>query len=306
MSKLTRRAALMALAGVALHRRAFGDEKPTKRRVDPLSIPALKVMIEKLKPSFEPFKQTSWSRNHPEEKTQVLDAYVGSKPNRPTAERNKLYIQPLGELPEAHQQAVDVSVEMLTKMFGVAVKTLKPLDLSVIPNSAKRVRPSWGLDQVLTTYVLDDVLKPRRPSDAVAVLGITAADLWPGKDWNYVFGQASLSERVGIWSLYRFGDPTKGEKEAKEFLMRTLKIATHETGHMFGIRHCVHFRCGMNGSNSMPETDEASLAFCPQCVAKLCWACRVTPTKWFEGLIEIAEKHGLEEQKLWADCLALL
>ena len=30
---------------------------------------------------------------------------------------------------------------------------------------------------------------------------------------------------------------------------------THEIGHMFGIKHCVHFNCLMNGSNHEEEND---------------------------------------------------
>ncbi len=39
------------------------------------------------------------------------------------------------------------------------------------------------------------------------MLALTTSDLWPGEGWNFVFGQASLSERVGVWSLHRLGNP---------------------------------------------------------------------------------------------------
>jgi len=29
---------------------------------------------------------------------------------------------------------------------------------------------------------------------------------------------------------------------------------THEIGHMFGIHHCVHFSCLLNGSNHLEES----------------------------------------------------
>ena len=95
------------------------------------------------------------------------------------------------------------------------------------------------------------MLKPHRPIDAVAVLGLTAEDLWPGDDWNFVFGQASLSERVGVWSLHRNGNVDGSVDEQRLFLRRTLKTAVHETGHMLSIPHCIAFQCGMNGSNSL-------------------------------------------------------
>lgn len=304
---LTRRSALRAIGiGAMQGRLSFAEAPQATKTNDAYSVATLKKVITKLKPEFASFAATSWSRNHPEERPQVLDAYVGSQPNRPTTERDKLYIQPIGEFPEAHQFAIDAAIELLSVTFAMSVKVLKPLTLDLIPASAKRVHPSWGLDQVLSTYVLDSVLKPRRPKDAVAVLGITSSDLWPGKDWNFVFGQASLSERVGVWSLYRFGDPTKGAEERQRFLLRTLKLATHETGHMFGIRHCVHFKCGMNGSNSLDETDESTLAFCPECVAKICWACQVAPANWFADMAKFGERHELAETEIWKRCVKVL
>ncbi|MGE5192634.1 MAG: Zn-dependent protease, partial [Deltaproteobacteria bacterium] len=62
--------------------------------------------------------------------------------------------------------------------------------------------------------------------------------LKPGEGWNFVFGQASLSDRVGVWSIYRFGNPEKSADDYKLCLRRTLATAVHETGHMLGIKHC--------------------------------------------------------------------
>ena len=40
--------------------------------------------------------------------------------------------------------------------------------------------------QIQTGYVLREVLAPRRPPDALALLGLTAVDLFPGPGWNFV------------------------------------------------------------------------------------------------------------------------
>jgi predicted Zn-dependent protease len=45
------------------------------------------------------------------------------------------------------------------------------------------------------------------------------------------------------------------------FRRRTLKIAIHETGHMFGMRHCTLFDCGMNGANHQDEADRHPIWF---------------------------------------------
>src|SRR5205823_5471428 len=146
-------------------------------------------------------------------------------------------------------------------------KRLDPIGLDVVPRSARRPRDGRA-DQLRTPYLLDQ-LKKLRADDAVAVLGLCTADLTPGDDWNYVFGQASLSERVGVWSIYRFGDT---EREFPVVLRRTLQTALHETGHMMGIRHCTAFECGMNGSNHLEEADSRPMGFCHECEMKVWWA----------------------------------
>ena len=121
--------------------------------------------------------------------------------------------------------------------------------------------------------------------DAVAVLALTTADLWPGAAWNFVFGQAALRDRVGVWSLYRQGDP---HEDFTTCLRRTLKTAVHETGHMLGIAHCTAYECGMNGSNHRAEADARPMGFCPECEMKVWWACRVDPIGRYQQLAEFA------------------
>jgi len=57
--------------------------------------------------------------------------------------------------------------------------------------------------QLLTGDVLD-LLKTRLPEDAFALLGVTMMDLYPDPNWNFVFGQASLRDRVGVYSFTRY------------------------------------------------------------------------------------------------------
>jgi archaemetzincin len=82
-----------------------------------------------------------------------------------------------------------------------------------------------------------------------------------------------------------------------------LKVATHETGYMFGIEHCTAYECGMNRSNNLPETDRGPLAFCTECSAKIWWSCGAQPDKWYAALADFAEKHELNDQAaLWRKC----
>jgi archaemetzincin len=111
-----------------------------------------------------------------------------------------------------------------------------------------------------------------------------------------VFGQAALRERVGVWSMARSGDPDESAESRLLCSLRTAKTALHETGHMFGIRHCIAYECGMNGANHDAERDRQSLEFCPECQAKLWWTLRIDPVNRSRQLEAVARKHGLRAE----------
>ena len=100
------------------------------------------------------------------------------------------------------------------------------------------------------------------------------ADLW-SDNLNYVFGVGSFERRVGVYSLCRYfpafwkAKPRPGDEQRG--LRRACQVLNHETGHMFGLMHCVLYKCSMNGSNSLADADSAPLEYCPVCHQKLLW-----------------------------------
>ena len=238
-----------------------------------------------------PIQSGDWLESH-KELGQNFAQYVASQPVQLTSERNKLYVQPLGNFDENQRKVVEKSAEYLEIFFGCQTELLEPLGLDVIPGDARRVHPSWGVRQILSTYVLDELLPPRLPDDAVALIVLTTSDLYPADDWNFVFGQASLRGRVGVWSLFRFGDP---ETEFSTVLKRTLATASHETGHMFSMAHCIAYECSMCGSNNLGESDRRPMALCPECVAKVWWATDVDPVERYRKLQAFCQENGLSD-----------
>jgi archaemetzincin len=258
--------------------------------------------IEPLHRKKTPPQPGEWLDKHPEF-GETFRSYRDKKPNRPNLTRTTLYVVGLGEFSPAQDRLLTASADMLGRFYGVPVKSMVPIGLDLIPDHARRINENSGEPQILSTFVLD-LLKKRRPDDAVAVLALTTSDLWPGEGWNFVFGQASLGERVGVWSLRRQGDPGT---EFPLCLRRTLKTAVHETGHMFGITHCTFYECGMNGSNHRAEADSRPLWFCPEDEMKVWWACQLDPGDRYERLAEFADAHGLtEEAAFWRDSRAAL
>jgi archaemetzincin len=251
---------------------------------------------ERLKPLFVRMgkpKPGDWLESH-REPGQTFKEYVRSNPTRPGGKRSVLYVQPIGDFTEKQRSIVTLTSNFMSQYFNLPTVVLEGLPVSVIPKDAQRVHPAWGDKQVLTGYLLDHVLKPRLPEDAAASIAFTACDLWPGEGWNFVFGQASLQDRVGVWSIYRNGNADGKPEDFRLCLLRTMKTATHETGHMFGMQHCIAYECNMCGSNNREEADRRPLQLCPECVAKVWWATGADPLGRYEGLASFCEKQGLK------------
>jgi len=280
--------------------------EPASQAADVRSASQLSTAAKKIRPLHAvkaPSGSDDWLSTHPEP-GQTFEQYRRSNPNRPTKEHTTLYILPIGEFSPTQRKLVDETAEFLSRYYNVPTKTLDPLGPEVIPPEAQRTQPNGGDRQFLTTYVLDKVLKPRMPPDAVALLALTATDLWPGEGWNFVFGQASLSDKVGVWSFHRYGNLEGSKAERQQFRRRTFKVALHETGHMFGIAHCTAYECSMNGSNHLDEMDSRPLWLCPECVHKIWWACHANPARRCQSLIEFAKQHGLDtEADFWQKSL---
>jgi len=261
--------------------------------------PVLPDKYEKLLPLHQKLGEPrpgEWLAMH-DEPGQTYRAYVRGRPVRPTRLRRTIYVQPLGEFSRTQRRIIELTARYMELYFGLPVKVAEDLPLSIIPDEARRVHPNWGDKQILSTYVLDRVLKPRLPEDAVASIAFTTSDLWPGRGWNFVFGQASLRDRVGVWSIYRNGDPDESDESFCLCLRRTIKTAAHETGHMFSMFHCIYFECAMCGSNHRAESDRRPLWLCPVCLAKLCWCIGTDPAERYEKLIEFCRDNELKPER---------
>jgi archaemetzincin len=202
---------------------------------------------------------------------QTFDEFKASRPNHPTQDRHVIYLQPLGDFAPKRSPPLDKLRDFAEAFFAMEVKSLPavPIDTAKF---TRRENPLTHNRQVLTGDVLN-FLRTRFPSDAFCIIAVTMEDLYPEKSWNFVFGQASLRERVGVYSFARYDPAFYCEPRAADYatllLRRSCKVLAHETGHMFGLAHCTFFNCLMNGSNHLGESDRRPLHLCPACLRKL-------------------------------------
>jgi archaemetzincin len=288
---------MVVLSGTACWSARSGQEQPGAETEQNLFL-ELETKLQPLARKLGKPQPGEWLHEH-KESGQSFDEYRTANPVLRSERRNRIYLCLVGDFTAEQQSVMDVTREYMEIFFDTPVVIRKRLPLKDIPGSAQRTHPKWGDKQVLTSYLRDEVLKPDRPDDALAYLAFTSCDLWPGQGWNFVYGEASLQERVGVWSMYRNGDPARGKDEFQLCLRRTLGTATHETGHILTMQHCTVNVCSMNGCNNQKEADGKPLHLCPICLRKLCWNLQVEPVKYLGRLEEFCRKHGLEDEAEW-------
>jgi archaemetzincin len=252
---------------------------------------------------FEPIPApgpSDWLANHPEP-GQTYDQFRRERANRPDKLRRKLYLQPLGEFPADTSPSLDQLQQFAEAFFTLPVELRPAVDVSGLPITS-RIHPRTRQRQLLTTDILT-WLQTRLPEDAYCILAITMADLYPADDWNFVFGQASLRERVGVYSFARYDPGFYGEARGDDartlILRRSCKVLAHETGHIFGIQHCVYFRCLMNGSNHLDESDDRPVHLCPVCLRKLHHAVGFEIPARYERLRAFSEQARFNDEAAW-------
>jgi archaemetzincin len=241
-----------------------------------------------------------WLAVH-QESGQTFASFVRSRPNRPDQARSAVVLQPLGGFTVESAPDPEVLRRFAAAFFGVDAQVLPPIDLSHVQITSRR-EPSLRQRQILTGDVLD-LLRDNLPDHAFCFVGITMEDLYPGPDWNYVFGQASLRDRVAVYSFVRYLPAFWGEPDDDPGLVlrRSFKVLAHETAHAFGILHCVEHLCVMNGSNHLEESDSRPLFLCPQDLRKLQWSTGFDVVDRYHRLGDLYRGLGLGGEAAWID-----
>ncbi|XP_078081735.1 archaemetzincin-2 isoform X2 [Mustelus asterias] len=248
---------------------------------------------------FKPIEfhsKSDWILSHPEAKQDFYTFYSSPHRKAPVPGKNIIYIQTIGSFgdSEATTETYILWLKEYCEAFfcSLKVKFLDPVSVSQIGCVFRINTYSHNL-QIRSGSILQ-YLKKKKPKDAFCIVGITMIDLYPEDSWNFVFGQASLTEGMGVFSFARYDDDfyttnykgrLKEKKQAPDdysvfdgyytppitskLLLRSCKTLTHEIGHIFGMHHCQWLQCVMQGSNHLEESDRRPIDLCPICLRKL-------------------------------------
>jgi archaemetzincin len=241
-----------------------------------------------------------WLAQHPE-KPQSFDDYVRAAKNVPTVRRNVIYLLPIGRFPAAAPRLADLA-RIVHAFFMLEVKTLPAVNVGEV-TATTRINQNTNKRQLLAPELLG-WLRQRLPDDAFGLVGVTTEDLYPQPSWNFVFGMASLKERVGVQSFARqdpafFGEPRPAGWQTLARRRATWTLV-HEISHMFGLTHCTYWRCVVAGSNHQDEADRSPLRACPVCLRKLHWAIKFDPAAREDALAAVFGSLGIADEASWS------
>jgi archaemetzincin len=255
---------------------------------------------------FEPIRKPAvhdWLADH-EEPGQTVEEYASYLPPlRPKRHQKTLCILPLGSFGKS-APPLEVLRDYCAAFFGMPTRILDAVPVEKVP-AKQRINPSTQKRQFLTSEILR-WLPSLKPDDSYALIAVTMEDLYPDEKWNFVFGQAMLMGGVGVFSFARY-DPgfplpagvTQDEETQLLILTRSCKVLSHETGHMFGLAHCIFYECNLNGSNHLAETDSRPMHLCPVCLRKLQMNAGFDLQWREEALNRFFSLHGFKAEAEW-------
>jgi len=224
-------------------------------------------------------------RSRFKEAPQSFEEYAAGPVNWSCVHRPTFYIQPLGGAAPRYREMLERMRVHSEAYFGISAKVLDAIPM--FEETLNRERSQYDSSRII------DLLSKRVPADALVFIGITEKDLYsPGL--NYVFGEASLQLRCGIYSLTRYET-----EDLPLFTRRSLKLVSHESGHILSIDHCVTYSCVMQGANSLEEHDRQPMHLCPIDLRKVLWNTGADRQERYRKLLPLYQKWDCKKEADW-------
>jgi archaemetzincin len=174
----------------------------------------------------------------------------------PAPSRHIIYLQPIGPFAN-HTPSLQTFEQYTEAFFNLEVSLLDPIPV----DSLQATTREWDYGPQLRTDDVLAALEHLLPEDGFLLVGLTLSDLYPGEDWNFVFGYASFDKRVSVYSLLRFDpliDPSKPIDE-----------------------------------------DLRPMHVCPVCLRKLHLATGLDPLDHYQRLGEFYGEHAMADEAAW-------
>ncbi len=274
------------------------DHRRDLKHIRKLAHEKLPAPFERLKPLHflapKP-KPGEWQYRQKEKGQSILD-YKKKYPFKTKTKYKRIYVQPIGVFFTKEWRLIKHSANYVRLYFDKPVVFLNRIPIHQLPKEA-RSKLTGDKEKIKTNWLLRQFLICQRPKDSFALLAFTNHYLFDEDKWGYVYGLSSLRKRVGAWSVrYLDENPGLSGSKYRHTLLRTVKMASHEITHMLSIKHCIAYKCLMNGCRNLEDLDRNPLALCPLCLYKLCWKTGIEPIKRYKRLAGFCQRNGLYQE----------
>lgn len=177
------------------------------------------------------------------------------------------YVRPLGDVDPEQARFACKSIQ---ERFALDCIVLRA---HPIPKQALHAaRNQYDADVII------DALFRTAPVDAIGVVGVTNHDLFDKRHGRFVFGLASLVDRVAVVSLARYRGSWWGQAfDLRQFESRYYKVLVHEVAHTLGLKHCERHSCAMRDDADLKALDSSPRHFCAACTAAVHEGARLGP-----------------------------
>jgi archaemetzincin len=216
------------------------------------------------------------------ERGQTVAEYLQAGVNRKNTVRSRLHLQPYADLRPQQRSLIAAVRDHLQAFFDTEVVVLP--ERKLVPIWYHQARRQWDGDVAVRA------LARQVPEDSLGVLGLMGSDLY-GLRLNFIFGVGLMRERAALYSLHRYDT-----RDERLLTRRAVKVAVHEMGHVLTLKHCVFYRCVMNGSNSVAEMDAQPMHACPVCLSKLRANLRFDQRERYGRLEALYRRQGLTDE----------
>ena len=171
-----------------------------------------------------------------------------------TSKKSPIGLIPIGEVPE-----------IIPKSLAAHMLGYLNLDADILP---PREAPSYAHDIKRLQYDAGLILKAIESEPIqgyTKLLGVLDLDIFV-PIFTHVFGEAKQGGRCALVSVYRLKKNSDGSPSPMPLLLeRAAKVALHELGHLFDLRHCTDKRCLMHFSGELEDLDRTPIYFCRYC-----------------------------------------
>jgi hypothetical protein len=231
---------------------------------------------------------------------QPFDAYLASRPPRPTQDRHTIYFCIVGTADADMQRLVKHGASFLQAYYGLPTKMLPPMSLKGLSTDHFFDAPP---DEIAydCAEVVDRLLVPNLPPDGLMLIGCLHPSLYYKREGTLTRVQSFDRHGVTIQSFYGMGYPPFPEVRTRDqtVLRRGLHNLVAGAARTLNLPVCHRYFCGLNLGYGLAELDTLPLEMCPGCLKKIRWNIGLDPLTHCEAVRQACSHLGLKDDADW-------